>query len=164
VNTSAPVFSDFQIQEALDARREEARYWRPEMRMVIAPGGTSTQWLIFEAGVGPWEDDVVLMNSRFTPISPATTDNWTGRWTFTEQPNIPVMVNGWLYDVYGAAGDMMTMRATLESAAFDVSADGVSLNRSQKAKAYQERAYAYYAKARPRTSDLVRTDERQVRP
>ena len=158
------VFTADDVQAALDPRREEARYWRPEMRMVIAPGGTSTKWLIFEAGVGPWEDDVVLLDSRFNPLTPTTSDNAAGRWTFTDQPNIPVTINGFIHDVYGAAADLLTMRATMESAAFDVSADGVSLSRSQKAQAYQDRAYAYYAKARPRTSDLVRTDERQVRP
>lgn len=155
-------FSDDDVQAVLDPRREEARYWRPEMRMVIDPGGGATRWLIFEAGVGPWEDDVVLMNSRFVPITPATSDNFSGRWTFTEQPNIPVMLNGFIHDVYGAAGDLLMQRSTMSAGAFDVSADGVSLNRSQKAQAYQERAWAYYAKARPRSSDFVRTDERQV--
>ena len=161
-DTGASVFTDDEVQAALDPRREEARYWRPEMRMVIDPGGGLTRWLIFEAGCGPWEDDVTLLNSRFTTITPATSDNAAGRWTFTEQPNIPVMVNGFLHDVYGAAADLLMMRAATEAGSFDVSADGVTLSRSQKAPAWEARANAYYAKARPRSSDLVRTDERQA--
>jgi hypothetical protein len=163
-DTDATVFTDDDIQHALDPRRDEARYWRPEMRMVIAPGGTSTKWLIFDAGFGPWEDDVVLLNSRFYQITPDTSDNAAGRWTFNDQPNIPVMVNGFVHDVYGAAADLLMTRAAMEAAAFDVKADGTELSRSQKAPAWEARANAYYAKARPRTSDLVRTDEREDRP
>jgi len=162
-DTASSVFTDDDVQAALDPRRDQARYWRPEMRMTIAPGGTSTQWLTFEANVGPWEDDVVLVNSRFTPITPDTADNYSGRWTFVAQPNIPVMVNGFVHDMYGAAADLLMIRSAKEAAAFDVKADGTELSRSQKSQAWEARANAYYAKARPRSSDLVRTDEQDAR-
>lgn len=152
------LFTDDQIQAALDRRRDEARYYPLKARKSIAPGGVTT-YKTFEAPVGDWETDAALVNSSYYPLTPDTTDLQVGRWTFATEPLMPVMLTGFTHDVYGAAGDLLLTRATGEVDAFDVTADGVTLSRSQKQKAIQERAYGYLAKARTLVTQLVRTDE-----
>lgn len=155
-------FSDAQIEAALDLRADEARYIPLTEIDTTVPGpngGTVTTYLDFRAPVGDWEDGVALVNSSYAPLTPDTSDLIRGRWAFEVEPDIPVLLSGWTHDLYGAAGDLLLQRATVESASFDVGADGLNLSRSQKAAAYSERGYAYLAKARTRTSNLVRTDE-----
>lgn len=151
-------FTDADIARALDRRRDEARYYPLAKKATIAPGGTTT-YLTFEAPVGDWEGGVALVDSGYHPATPATSDLIAGRWTFAAEPDLPVMLTGFTHDLYGAAGDLLLARAAAEAAAFDVSADGVTLSRSQKQSGYEQRAYAYLAKARTQVTRLVRTDE-----
>jgi hypothetical protein len=155
---ASQVFTDDQIQDALDARSDEARYYPTESRSSIAPGGATT-YLTFDAPVGVWESGLELVDSSYAVLTPATTDLFIGRWTFATQPKMPVMITGTTHDLYGAAGDLLLNRATNESDSFDVGADGLSLTRNQKQANYQQRASDYHAKARVRSSQLVRTDE-----
>lgn len=157
-DTEREVFTDAEVQEVMDARRDEARYIPLTEQETIVPGGR-TFYLTFDAPVGAWEEGVEVVNNDYQPLTPATVDLWNGRWTFTAQPRMPVMIVGFTHDVYGAAADLLMKRAAIESAAFDVAADGTSLTRSQKALAYQQRAFDYLAKARTRSTHLVRTDE-----
>lgn len=152
------VFTDDQIQDALDERRMEARYYPLDEHATIAPGG-STTYLTFTAQAGDWESGVELVNASYTVLTPASSDLHAARWTFTTEPKMPVMLTGFSHDLYGAAADLLGQRATRESYAFDVSADGMGLQRSQKAAAYRQRADEYLAKARVRTIPLIRRDE-----
>jgi hypothetical protein len=153
------IFTDDQIQDALDARRDEARYYPLTERETIAPGGGSTTYLTFTSPVGAWDTDTALVDSSYNPLTPATTDLINGRWTFNAEPDTPVMVTGFTYDLYGAAGDLLLQRATVESDSFDVGADGLSLSRNQKQQNYRDRANEYFAKARTKSITLIRTDE-----
>lgn len=153
------IFTDDQIQEALDDRRDEARYYPLAEHETIAPGGASTSYLTFTSPVGAWEGGVELVNASYTVLTPATSDLWAGRWTFNAEPDLPVMITGFTHDVYGAAGDLLLQRATIESDSFSVSADGLSLQRGEKQANYQARAYDLLAKARTRSIRMVRTDE-----
>jgi hypothetical protein len=151
-------FTDAEIQNALTLRRDEARYY-PLMEVPsIASGGTKT-YITFDAPVGDWETDVVLADTSYNVLSPATSDPVAGRWTFSTEPSFPVLITGFTYDLYGSSADLLMQWSTRESCAFDVSADGLSLARSQRAEMKQARAHDYYAKARTRSSNLVRTDE-----
>lgn len=150
-------FTDDQVQDALDARRDEARYYPLTEHETIAPGG-STTYLTFTAPLGAWESPQ-LVNSSYAVLTPATSDLWAARWTFSTEPKMPVMLTGFTYDVYGAAGDLLLQRAAQASDSFDVSADGLTLSRNQKQANYQARAYDLLAKARTKTITLVRTDE-----
>lgn len=157
-DVACQVFTNAEIESALERRSDEARYYPLEERESIAPGGT-VSYLTFDAPVGDWETNVVLVNSSYEVLTPATSDSIIGRWTFSTQPRYPVMITGTTYDIYGSAGDLLLQRATREAASFDVSADGISLSRSQKAEAYSAKAYSYLAKSRTMTTNLVRTDE-----
>ena len=152
------VFTDAEITDALERRAQEARYYPLTEQESIAPGGVVT-WLTFDAPVGDWETNVVLTDSSYNVLTPATSDPVLGRWTFATQPKMPVFILGVTYDLYGAAGDLLLPWATRESCAFDVSADGLSLSRSQKAEMHRQRAAEYHAKARTNVTNLVRTDE-----
>lgn len=156
-------FTDDEIQSALDLRRDEARYIPLTERETITPspgGGATTEYLTFDAPVGDWEGGAALVDGDYDALTPATTDLVSGRWTFTTEPDLPVMVVGFTHDLYGASGDLLLQRATREALSFDVSADGTTLSRSQKADRYKQMAYDYLAKARTRSSHLVRSDER----
>lgn len=158
-DTDCNVFTDREVEEALDARSDEARYYPLEPKPTIAPGGGSTDYLIHDAPVGVWESSPEIVDSAYYVLTPATSDLWIGRWTFSTEPSYPVMITGTTYDVYGAAGDLMMIMSGREFRSFDVSADGISLSRSQKAEMLAARAREYHAKARTRSSNLVRTDE-----
>lgn len=151
-------FTNAEIEAALERRSDEARYYPLEERESIAPGGVVT-YLTFDAPVGDWETSVVLVDSSYNVLTPATSDPIIGRWTFSTEPSYPVMITGTTYDLYGSAGDLLLQWATRESCAFDVSADGLSLSRSQKSAMKAEQARSYHAKARTMTTNLVRTDE-----
>lgn len=152
------IFTDDEIQAALDARRDEARYVKMNEKPTIASGG-QVSFLTYDAPVGMWEDGVVIVNQSFAVQTPLTTDLINGRWTFTTQPLYPIMMVGFTHDVWGASADILREWSRRESLAFDVSANGTGLQRSQKATMLQDRATEYLAKARTRSSDLVRTDE-----
>jgi hypothetical protein len=152
-------FNDAAIAEALDGRKVEARYMPLTEIPTFRPGGV-TEYLQFVAPLGNWEEGAEVVNSSYVPLTPETIDLVTGRWSFLTEPRLPVMLSGFTHDLHGAAGDLLLTRATKEACAYDVSADGLNLSRSQKAEAYRQQAYGYLAKARTRHSHLVRTDDR----
>lgn len=156
---ASQVFTDDQIQDALDARRDEARYHPLIEHETISAGGGSTTYLTFTSLVGAWDTDTALVDSTYTTLTPATSDLINGRWTFSTEPKMPVMITGFTYDLYGSAGDLLAQRATLESDSFTVTADGLSLSRNEKQANYRARAEEYWAKARPRVASMIRTDE-----
>ena len=153
------VFSEDDLDDALWKRKDEARYYHLDSVSTISAGGTTTTYLTFDAPVGNWATDVALVDSSYNALSPVTSDYVQGRWTFSTEPKLPVMITGYTFDLYGAAGDLLIIRAAKESDSFDVSADGMSMNRNQKQANYRERAADYHAKARVGSSALVRTDE-----
>jgi hypothetical protein len=155
---SGGVFTDAEIQNALDDRREEARYVVMKEKATIAPHG-SVQYLTFDAPCGMWETDTIIVDAAWFPLTPTSTDYTNGRWTVATQPLFPVHILGFTHDIFGASANLLDQWATREALSFDVSADGVSLSRSQKAATLAARADACRAKARSRSSDLVRTDE-----
>jgi hypothetical protein len=152
------VFTDAEITTALERRSQEARYYPLTEQESIAPGGTVT-WLTFDAPVGDWETNVVLTDSSYNVLSPVTSDLVIGRWTFATQPKLPVFILGVTYDLYGTAGDLLLQWATRDSCSFDVSADGLTLARSQKVEMRRQQAAEYHAKCRTTITNLVRTDE-----
>ena len=104
-----------------------------------------------EIGVGNQLDQTISPNPDF----------YNGVWIFGRQPKYPVMLTGYTHDIYGAAADLLREWAVLTALDFDVSADGTALKRSQKSAMLNLQADNYSAKARARSSDLIRTDETQ---
>lgn len=125
-------WDDDDLQDALDNHRREVRYGRLREIETISPNGTVT-YLNFSADVGNWEETAVLTDSSFNVLSTSITpDLLTGRWTFTTQPNWPVLVTGWYYDLYGAAAEIVEAWISKEKCAIDVSIDGQTIRRSQR--------------------------------
>ena len=158
-DTSAtPVFTDDEVQRALDARRTEARYVVIDEKPTIAPHG-SVQYLTFDAPMGMWEEGETIVDADYATLTPTVVDRLNGRWTVATQPLFPVRIVGFTHDAYGAAADLLMVWSRKVSDSFDVAADGVDLKRSQRAQMLADRGLAYLARARARSADLVRTDE-----
>jgi hypothetical protein len=188
---SSVQFTDDQIQSALDLRRDEARYIKMTEKPSIVAGGQvrwlifDAPCMVWEDGAtivdqgfrpldsvaGAWVSftDITtgvlgVGNQLDTTVSP-NPDLYNGRWVLGNgvlgQPHYPVMLTGFTHDIYGAAADLLREWAVTLSLSFDVKADGTELIRSQKAAMLTTRANEYLAKARMRSSDLIRTDETQ---
>src|SRR5215831_15481657 len=79
-----PQFSDDDLQTTLDQRRTDLRYLELTPAETIAAGGAVT-WLDYYAPYDLlwWETDAQLVDNRFAPLTPATSDFSGGHWTFT---------------------------------------------------------------------------------
>ena len=166
---SAAVFTDDDVQSALDARRLEVRYGKLGEEPTISANGSVT-FVTFRAPWGVWElpgtdtpKRFQLVDQGFNDLSASLTDSdyYTGRWVFNAQPRYPVMVTGFTYDAYGAAADLLRRWAAKVVLDFDVKADGTELSRSQKRAALLDMANEYLKRARVRHAALVRTDGTQ---
>ena len=98
------VFSEDDLDDALWKRKDEARYYHLDSVSTISAGGTTTTYLTFDAPVGNWATDVALVDSSYNALSPVTSDYVQGRWTFSTEPKLPVMITGYTFALYGAAG------------------------------------------------------------
>lgn len=156
--TSA-VWSDDDLQDALDGHRREARYARLREIETIASGGGSVSYLSYAADVGNWENTVTLSNGSFTTLtSGITADLKTGRWTFSAEPNRPVYITGFYYDLAGAAAEILDAWIAMEKAAFDFSTDGQSFKRSQKVEHLESLATKYRAQMWIESGAIISTD------
>jgi hypothetical protein len=151
-----PIWTDDEIQDALDKRRHDVRYLPLTEAETLGPG--SVDYLDFYATWGDWEADVVLYDAQYNPIVPDSADLQVGHWSFEAEPLWPVTLIGKTYDLYAAAADLLEIRATQLAGEFDFSADGGQFVRSQKRKAYEEMANGYRRRQRPGISQMVRGD------
>lgn len=62
------------------------------------------------------------------------------------------------YDLYAAAADLLEMWAAREKLSFDVTADGQTMHRSQKAATLLALAATYRRQQRPQVAMQVRSD------
>ncbi len=110
-DTTGTAWTDEQIIEALNDRREEARYMELDALESVAPGG-AVEYKDFVAHLGQWDDAVELTDGTYTVLTPALSDNMGGRWSFDDEPDaLPVMLTGFTYDIYGACGDLVSSGA-----------------------------------------------------
>lgn len=103
-----------EIYEALKRHRVEARYLALDALPTKAPGGvTSYQTFVTpDPKLRYFETDAVLYDHNYDELTPATSDYFEGRWTFeTEPEKRPVMLVGFSHDPYGAAADLLEVRA-----------------------------------------------------
>src|SRR5215469_12166757 len=94
-------FSDDDIQNVFDASRVDV------FNMALEPlptftGGT-IQWLNYKTNLGDWEDDIVLKQFLINVVTPSTSNNITGLWTFAATTLPPVYLTGKTYDIYRTA-------------------------------------------------------------
>lgn len=123
-------WTDEQIETALDRVRVRATYHR--LAQEPTKTASTTTYLAYTAPYGDWETTAVLSDSQYNTLTPDTADYDNGRWEFLTEPDWPVYLTGYSYDVYGAAADLLERNLTGLAGEYDFSADGGSYSRSQK--------------------------------
>ena len=149
-------FTDQDFQDILDESRVNVRY----LPLAAAPTytGSTLQYLDYYADFGGFEDSVALFQYLTIPITPTTSENIVGHWTFAQTMYPPVFLNGNAFDVYRSAADILERWAAKWAMAYNVSLDGQSLARSQVMTNMLSLAKAYRMKQRPVTSAMIRSD------
>lgn len=125
------VFSDDQVQTALDGRRTDVYHLSLSGQGEVGAGGVTT-YRNYYAGVRHWEGGETVQNGSWATITPTTVDRVRGVWNFSAGYLPPVYVTGSHYDVYGAASDLVDQwLSRLALTTYDFSADGGDYKRSQ---------------------------------
>ncbi len=151
------VFSDQELQDALDRQRSDVRYLELMAMESIAPGGAVT-YLDYYADRGDWEADESLVDGSYNVLAAASADRLTGHWTFAADTEPPVYIVGKSYDLYGAAVEVLEAWAAKMALAFDMNADGANLALSQKRAGLLEMAAQYRRRGRGQVIALSRSD------
>ena len=143
---STSTYTDQQIQDALDAHRTQVRNAPLRPLQTANTSGTVTyrDWF---APRGGWEASPVLTDASWSVLTPSASDCLTGEWTFSTDQTW-VNASGNLFDIYGAAVDILYLTLQALSAQFDFAADGQSFSRSQQAAGVRALIDAYRVKVR----------------
>jgi hypothetical protein len=174
---ASPQFDDQQIQDRLDASRDDIRY----ESLTIAPSIVNTAstnnqpqtiFADYYSKYQWWEADVVLQaqgptGAAWVVVSPVTSDLIVGHWQFeTDVFNTgtvpgqlpPVFATGKVYDCNSAAADLLAFWAATLACAYDINVDGQRLNRSQLMQGKLTMAQYYRGLAKPKIAKMNRTD------
>lgn len=178
--SDAMQFSDQDIQDRLDANRDDIRY----EGLTIAPSIVSnantnnapqTIFADYYSKYGWWEGNPVLQGTLngnpwivLTPVSSELLLD-TAHWQF--EPDVygtgtvpgqlpPVFATGRVYDIFRASADLLEFWAVSLSSAYDIVVDGQSLRRSQLMTAKLAMSEYYRKQARPKMVKLNRDDVR----
>lgn len=109
-------------------------------------------------GIGFFEANEVLINGSFATISPVTSEELTGHWTFNNQLP-PVMIRGRYFDIYRAAADLLDYKiANLAATSLDFTSDGQSFHLSQQLTFLEKMRTDYRGKQRAVTYHTHRLD------
>jgi hypothetical protein len=156
---TSQVWSDDDLQDALDAFRIEERYLPLAEQDTIAPGG-AVSYLIFLAPCGDWDEAAQLVDNGYAVLSPATSDFQNGRWTFTTEPAYPVYLTGYTYDLNGAAAQILDQWAAQVKLQFSFSSGQQRFERQQQHAMLTQQAALCRRKQRPRCVPQIRGDVR----
>ncbi len=170
---------DQDIQDGLDAHRDEVRYELLHAMPDIQPGAGGSMvaqfvWASYQSDYHYWESQVVVQGiatstaQPWVVLTPLEFEYIPGRWRFTavlpatvappgQWP--PVFAVGRVYDVHGAAAELLDRRIALKSAFwYDVTVDGRALRLGQILDRLERLAASYRKRAWPRTITLRRDD------
>lgn len=155
---ASQVWSDDEIQDALDAHRTDVRYLELREAETIQSGG-GVVYLNYYAPFGDWEDDETLTyGGTWATVTPSAQDLLIGKWTFSSNQNPPVYLTGKSFDLYGAAADLLEAWAAKAKLEYTFSPDRGQFVRSQKHQMLLTQAATYRAKQRVASVALVRSD------
>ena len=157
-NATLETFTDQQIQDALDAHQTRVRYLRLCDTLTLIPGGGVVYLEYIAEGYEYWEADVEIINNTYTPITPAEADFLRGWFRFDATPARPLLISGKVYDMYGAAADLLEKWASKFKLEFDWKEEGVEMKPSQRRQAIMGLAGEYRAKQKPRNIQMIRDD------
>ena len=169
-------FQDQDIQDTLDESRDDLRYEgeliAPSIVNTASTGNqASTIFADYYSKYQWWEQDVVLQGyfngAAWVVLTPLALDYITGHWQFELTPFVngtvpgqlpPVFATGKVYDPFYAAAEMLDMWCAQLSGAYDVTANGQTLHRSQLWAQKRQTADLYRRKAKPHIAKLRRDD------
>lgn len=162
----SPLFTDQDVQDKLDECRTDL--WQALLTPRITftnPGGMLYNDYYYIPGgnprgrpVGFFEQGEVLVWGDFSVLTPLTSDELVGHWTFSNQLP-PVMIRGRCFDIYRAAADLLEEKiAALAATTFDFTADGRSMRMSQILDRFEKMRTTYRGKQRAITHPTARTD------
>lgn len=161
-------FQDTDLQDALDDWRQDVRYEQltPAPTLLNTgtqqnPGTADYNWTDYYSSFKWWEQGEVLTDGHFLTLTPASSDELQGHWTFNlpdpgQYP--PVFITGRVYDVYAAAADLLELWSAALLANVDVTSDGQTFRLSQLSAGKQKLADIYRRRALPTVSRQVRRD------
>lgn len=176
--TGSPQFTDQQIQDRLDANRDDIRY----ENLVIAPSIVNTAstnniaayiFADYFSKYGYWEADVVLQGylsaAYWKVLTPVASEllldeaHWqfeTSVFTSGTTPGQlpPIFATGKVYDVYAASADLLEFWAAVSARRFDFSSDGQSFKVSQISAGLQKQADYYRRQCKPKIAQIHRHD------
>lgn len=140
-DTGAAVFTDDDVQEALDRHRLNVD--REELAPVYE--AIDGSWVVrkYYSAYRYWEEDGILRDAQGSVLSPAITEWQVGAWTFAAHQPPPVYITGKSFDPYAAAADLLEAWAARIKLEYDFDEGGQSFARSQKIKQVLDLA-AYY--------------------
>jgi len=154
---TSQIFDDQTIQDVMDESRFDANY------LALTPfptySGATIQYLdYYSDDYGNWEDNAVFKQYRTLIVTPSSSENIVGHWTFAQSTLPPVFIIGASHDIYRAAADLLEREAARWTLSYDMMVDGQSLKRSQAAPALQALAHTYRMKQRPTSISVIRSD------
>lgn len=177
INDSANVaFSQQTVQDWLDRTRQVVRYelLTPAPDIVPQPSNVSAQfdWATYFSRFTDWEADEVIQagssgGQNWGIVTPLTSDELTGRWTFdVTLPTLgtppgqlpPLFITGKFYDPYLAGAYLLELWAAQLADDYDFTSDGQSFRRSQRGMAKLNLARIYRQNAKPTVVQLNRSD------
>ena len=153
------VFTDQQIQDTLDMRLR--RVVREPLAAVSAVDENGvTTYSEFYSAYGYWEADILIQNGTYVDVSADLniSDYRVGKFTFLAPVNLPVFLSGVVYDIYGAAADMLEQWVAKVKSDYDFLSSGRTFKRSQQADGIDRLAKVYRSRQWITSSPMVRTD------
>ncbi|HSV73612.1 MAG TPA: hypothetical protein VLH79_07620 [Chthonomonadales bacterium] len=153
------VWSEEELQAALDRRRTDARYVPLAPVESVAPGG-AISYMAYRADAGDWEEGAELVDGGWATLEPETADCLNGRWTFAESVPPPVLLTGARYDVAAAAADVLEAWAARVKLEFDFTTGDQRFERRQKLAGLLAAARLQRARQAPAAAGMVRGDAR----
>lgn len=153
-NPSSSVISDDEIQEALDDERNRRNVVFAPLDCLCEIGSSGkVEYKRFTFGAAPWEGGnssnlPKLQNGSGASIrSDLASENlWNGEFLFNSEQNNGVYITGQVYDLYGAAADLLELNEALASDEYDVTIHDKTFKRSQKGAKRQALITRYEAK------------------
>jgi len=176
VGMTVTQFTEQQIQDRLDASRDDIRYLRlKEAPSIVNTASTNNQaqfvFADYYADFGWWESDVTLQGDLsgnfWKVITPAASDYITGHFQFQLTPFVngtspgqlpPVFATGKIYDCNAAAADLLEFWAARLASKYDVKVGGNELSRSQLMQSKLTMSQYYRRQAKPKTAKMRRDD------
>lgn len=148
------------LADEIEATLDQNRIRVNQEKLVAEPtrSASDVEYLAYSSPYQYWESDVVLESANYATLTPDTSYPLLGRWEFDAEPDWPVYVTGYTYDVYAAAADLLEERALQLATQYDFSADGGQFMRSQQRKGYLEMAAKYRGLQRPKVVRQIRDD------